>query len=68
VGISSKFVSIKNKAVREAMVKILEDNPGVFDVLEYFVSKEFVVKFRDGLNGAEVDSKKTSRRGRQDIS
>ena len=68
VGISSKYVSIKNKAVREAMIKILEDNPGVFDVLEYFVSKEFVVKFRDGLNGAEVDSKKTSRRGRQDIS
>lgn len=68
VGMSTKLVRIKHKAVREAMKKILQDNPGVFDVLEYFISKEFVTKFKAGVNGSESDSKKTSRGGRQDIS
>lgn len=63
VGISTMLVNIKHRAVREAMRKIVEDNPGVFDVLEYFISKDFVIKLKYGLDGAEVDSKKTSRRG-----
>ncbi len=64
VGISTKVVNIKHKAVREAMNYLLDENPGIFDVLEYFVSKDFVTKFKRGLNGTEIDRKKTSRRGR----
>lgn len=68
VGMSTKFVNIGHKEVREVMANILNDNPGVFDVLEYFISKEFVTKFKAGVNGSEGDSKKTFGRGRQDIS
>jgi len=64
VGISTKFVNIRHNEVGEVMANILNDNPGIFDVLEYFISKDFVIKFKRGLDGAKIDRKKTSRKSR----
>jgi thymidylate kinase len=64
IGQSCKLVVVKHKAVREAMLKILDDNPGVYDVLKYFISDAFVDKLKKGLDGQETASKTITRRSR----
>lgn len=50
VGNSCRTITFKNKGVKNAANKIIDDVPEALDVLAHFVSKEFVNKLRKGLD------------------
>lgn len=50
VGVTCKTMSFKNKGVRQAARKIVNEVPEVLDVLSYFISEDFPDKFLKAID------------------
>jgi hypothetical protein len=50
VGKTCKVIKFKNRIVREAARKIVEENPDIIKVLQHFIDKDFADKFTEAIN------------------